>query len=498
MIIDFWYLLLIFFGIIYFMYKLYPSIRITKIKPENKLIMASYSATGKILLFLLFTSFLIIGFRGGIQFKPLNIISASQYGTGKTTTLVLNTSFTVVKTFGKKKIDDIHWMSEQDAVRISPVIKSPDLSAPFNPKNIVIIILESFGKEYIGSLNLYKGYTPFLDSLISKSLIFSNAYANGKRSIEGIPAIIAGIPALMPEPFITSSYSGNSITTLPSLLKSKGYSSIFFHGGTNGTMGFDNFTKSAGYDSYFGRTEYNDDMDFDGSWGIYDEPFLQRTASELNKTNTPFIASIFTISSHHPYKIPEKYSGRFPSGTLPIHESIGYADYSLKRFFDSASKMNWFSNTLFVITADHTALSEYPFYRSQVGLFSIPLIFYSPVDSLLRGINRRTTQQIDIIPSILDYINFDHPFYSLGTSVFDKKEEGYAVNLMNENYQLINDVYSLVINATEKNSLYKFTEDSTLKNNLSGKDTLLERKMEIKLFSVIQNFNQTMIKNQMK
>ena len=191
-----------------------------------------------------------------------------------------------------------------------------------------------------------------------REFILQNAYANGKRSIEGIPAIIGGIPALLSDPFITSAYSSNTITTIPSLLKQKGYTSTFFHGGTNGTMGFDNFSRSSGFDHYFGRTEYDNDDDFDGSWGIYDEPFLQQAALEIDKMKLPFLAVLFTLSSHHPYKIPDKYVNQFPEGTLPLHQSIAYADFSLKRFFETALKMSWFSNTLFVITADHTSSTE--------------------------------------------------------------------------------------------------------------------------------------------
>jgi phosphoglycerol transferase MdoB-like AlkP superfamily enzyme len=176
--------------------------------------------------------------------------------------------------------------------------------------------------------------------------VFPNSFANGKRSIEGIPAIIAGIPSLLSDPFITSAYSGNNVTSFASLLKKKGYHTVFYHGGTNGTMGFDNFSRLAGFDHYFGRTEYNNDKDFDGTWGIYDEPFLQRTISELNKVNSPFAATIFTLSSHHPYKIPEKYIGKFPEGTLPIHAAVRYADFALEKFFNAASSAPWFKDYL--------------------------------------------------------------------------------------------------------------------------------------------------------
>ena len=161
---------------------------------------------------------------------------------------------------------------------------------------------------------IQNSFTPFIDSLIQESLVFTNGFSNGRRSIEGIPAVIAGIPSLMNSPFITSAYSGDKFYSLPYLLKQEGYNTSFYHGGTNGTMGFDNFCKAAGIDAYYGRYEYNNDKDFDGNWGIFDEPFLQFMAKSLDKTPQPFMASVFTLSSHHPYTIPEKYKNKFIKG----------------------------------------------------------------------------------------------------------------------------------------------------------------------------------------
>ena len=498
MIADFWYLLLIFIILTFILNKIYPALKTFKESKTEKKHLIIDSFGGKIILFILFSTLAVIGFRGGIQYKPLNILSASRYGTGKTTALILNTPFTILKTFGKQTLDEMHWMSNEDARKLNPVLKLPLAEAKFIPKNIVLIILESFGKEYIGSLNSNKGYTPFLDSLIGKSLVFENAFANGKRSIEGIPAIVAGFPALMTDPFIASAYSSNSITTIPSLLKSKDYYSVFFHGGTNGTMGFDNFSKLSGFDQYFGRSEYNNDSDFDGSWGIYDEPFMLRTADEITKLKPPFLATVFTLTSHHPYKIPENYKNLFPEGTLPVHKSVGYTDYSLMRFFEKVAKMPWYKNTLFVITADHTALSEKPFYQSRVGLFSVPIIFYSPSDSMLYGRSMRTIQHIDILPSVMDYLGYDLPYFAFGKSVFRNSGDGLAVSFIDETYQLIQDGYSFNLRNNENNSLFNFATDSTFLNDLVGIETIREKKMELKLKSFIQNYNSALIHNEMK
>jgi phosphoglycerol transferase MdoB-like AlkP superfamily enzyme len=156
------------------------------------------------------------------------------------------------------------------------------------------------------------------------SIVFENAWSNGTKSIEGIPAILSSMPSWMDNPFINSLYCNNNTQSFPMLLKKEGYFSAFFHGGINGTMNFDAYSRNARFDKYYGKQEYNNDADFDGYWGIWDEPFLQFVAKEIGTFKEPFFASIFTLSSHHPFNVPEKYKDLLPKGTLPIHQSVAY------------------------------------------------------------------------------------------------------------------------------------------------------------------------------
>jgi len=496
MIADFWYLFLIFLFLSFILVKGYKRISLTR--PRR--VQGPKGTAGplfRLILHLFFLALIFIGFRGGIQYKPINILSAAKYGKGQYASLVLNSPFTFLKTVGKPSLREVNFYSKEELEKIYPTLITPADSAPFRDLNIVLIIMESIGNEYIGKFNDGKGYTPFLDSLMDHSLVFRHAFANCKRSIEGIPAILAGIPALMSEPFITSPFSGNNFSSLASLLKNKNYHSSFFHGGSNGTMGFDNFTHSAGFDLYFGRNEYNDDKDFDGSWGIYDEPFLKRFAQEIDAFPKPFFATVFTISSHHPYSIPPALQAAFPEGSLPIHKSVRYTDHALRTFFKISSEKNWYQHTLFVITSDHTALSEQSYYQNRTGMYSIPLIFFRP-DGSLKEMSFKVSQQIDILPSVLDYLNFDQSYFSFGRSVFDSTQGGFAVNYLNDTYQYIEDEYALILDTVQGNSLYRFTTDSLLTNNLVSSDTSKALGMERKLKAIIQAYNDAMINNKMK
>lgn len=452
-------------------------------------------------LFLLMAAISVICIRGGFQLKPVHLMTAGQYASPSYVPLVLNTPFTIIKTWNQKEIREVkYYKSETELEKVFNPVQQPSKN-PWKPINIVIIIMESFSAEHSAYLNPeedkehFHGYTPFLDSLMEQSLTF-RGYANGKRSIEAIPAIIASVPSWMNNDYITSSYAGDKINSLAGLLKEKGYRSYFFHGGTNGTMNFDAFAKMAGFDRYYGRSEYNNDKDFDGKWGIYDEPFFQYFARELNKSPQPFLAVFFSLSSHHPYAVPQKYQGRFPKGALVIDESIGYADYSLKEFFKNASFMPWFDNTLFVITADHTSEAHLPYYKTRVGNYTVPIVFYQK-GSRLHGFEDKIVQQIDIMPTVLDYLGYQEPFVSFGGSVLNPDWPRYAMSFRNNSYLLIRNHRALIFADNNITGLYDLEKDPEQKINLLSKGGVTSDKSVPFMQAVIQQYNTRVIHNQL-
>lgn len=493
---DFWYVILLFAAFLFLINYLYKKTT-ASLKADILQSQTDRSYWGLQIVYAFFLSALIIvGARGGLQLRPLSIMSASDGIAPQNVTLVLNTPFTILQTFKKEGLKEHPYFSKEKADQLFPTYKSRDTVPGFQNKNVVVIIMESFSSEYIGGLNSYKGYTPFLDSLMQESLTFTNAFANGKKSMEGIPAILAGLPTLMDNPYITSAYSGNQFNSLANLLKKQGYETSFFHGGTNGTMGFDNFTKMAGFDSYHGRSEYNNETDYDNFWGIYDEPFMQYFANALNEKKQPFLSCFFSLSSHHPYMLPVKYKNYFSKGTLDIHSSIMYSDYSLRKFFETASRMPWFKNTLFVITADHTSLSEYPQYQTSIGSYRIPILFYK-YESDLKGKSREVVQQADILPSVLDYLKYPLDYVAFGESVFRPGKLHHAVNYINNVYQYVEKEYLLQFNGEKSIGLYKYPADTLLQNNVLPKEGALASSMAEKLKAIIQTYNYKMIHNKL-
>ncbi len=442
---DYWPLFLLFAATVALFVWLYPNNKPVERQRCTPLEYAMQSVVA-----LLIMAITALASRGSFGEKPLRIMAAAKYTTPERMPLVLNSSFTIFKTLGNSTLSQYNYFTEDELEQIYTPLHAPDSTAVGKGKNVVIIILESFGREYSALLNNSKtGYTPCLDSLMRQGLYCTNAYANGKRSIEAMPSVMASLPALLDKAFITSTYASNQIDGIATLLGRQGYTSAFFHGGANGTMSFDSFTSLAGFERYYGFNEYPDKGDSDNYWGIFDEPFEQFMVSELSTFKQPFVAGLFTLSSHHPYTIPEQHKGRFPKGHLINLESIGYADYALGRFFESAAKTDWYNNTLFVLTADHTAQSESEFYQSTVGHYAVPLIFICPSDSAMHGIYPRTAQQIDIMPTILDYVGCDEPFVAFGNSLFDTAAPRVSVSYLNGLYQIIDDERCVIFDGDE-------------------------------------------------
>ena len=448
-----------------------------------------------------FVVFVALGIaaRGGLQSKPINFAHAQIFTQPMMNSLVLNSSFTLIQTMKRDSLPRDRYFSEEEMLkwlRYGEDQKAllPKLDLPAKP-NIVLVIVESFGLEYMGRPHGGQGYTPFLDELSKKGLFFPNTFANARRSIEGIGAILGGIPALMNEPFLSSQYLTNYFQGAGTLLQKQGYHTSFFHGAQNGTMYFDQFMKSAGVQHYFGKNEYGNPADDDGVWGIWDEPFLQWMSGKLSTFPQPFFSTVFTLSSHHPFQIPKQYEGKFPKGPSEIHETIGYTDFALQKFFETAAKEPWFQNTIFLITADHTFKPNRAEYQNDLGQYRIPLIIYSPGWKLPKVDESQIVQQIDILPTLMEFTKVETKERNfLGTSIFTPGDR-FAVNYSDQRYLFVLKDYFLTYERGRDFHMYA-AKDVFEKQDLAEP---AERKMELenRLKAVIQYFSQGMWDNKL-
>lgn len=424
-------------------------------------------------IMLLTTYFVVIGIRGGFgkYTRPITLSNALQYtNTPRETALVLNTPFSLMKSLENQHYVEPQYFSQDElAEHMNPVHRADSIGIK-RTDNVVVIILESFSKEYIGFYNRdvegYRGYTPFLDSLLEQSVTYDYSYASGRKSIDAMPSVLSSIPMLI-EPYIVTPYSTNSVSSIADCLNRVGYQTAFFHGAPNGSMGFQAYARSAGFDAYYGMNEFGDNSAFDGTWAIWDEPFLQYYAQTMSAMQEPFMTAVFTASSHHPYKVPEQYQGVFPKGTKPIHEAVGYADHALRQFFLTASRQPWFEHTLFVLTADHTNELTLPEYTNARGLYEVPVAFYHPALTAER--RAQVVSQTDIMPSVLEFLGYDEPYFAFGEDALTQpKQHPYAVCYNAPLYQMFSDSLLLQFDGEQVAAVYDYRHDRCLHTNKAG------------------------------
>ena len=501
-----WYLVIAFVLLIWGMWKLYvkTGLEWKRLRPW------SYALT-VFLSLAAFAPFVVAGIRGGFTtaVRPITISNANQYANRPIeAALVLNTPFSIYRTIGKAvfTVPDYYQNEQEMEAIFSPVHNLSDSilsrnsgDSLFSRKNVVILIVESFGREYIGALNKtlengqYRGYTPYVDSLIAKSITFSHSYCNGRKSIDGMPSILSSIPMFV-EPFFLTPASMNHVSGIASILAAEGYQTAFFHGAQRGSMGFQAFSRATGFQDYYGREDYDADTrfggdeDFDGMWAIWDEPFLQYYATKMSEMKEPFMTAVFTASSHHPYAIPEKYQSRYPEEGIVIHKCIRYTDMAIGKFFEKASREPWFNNTIFVLTSDHTNLSDHAFYETDLGGFCSPIIIYEPGNADRNPmILDKIAQQIDILPTVLGMLHYQKPFFAFGIDVLNTPaEDTWAVNYLNGIYQYVKYGHVLQFDGQQTKAVYALS-DSLMKQNLIGKIPQ-QPQMERELKAIIQQY----------
>ena len=420
------------------------------------------------------------GLRGGFSFKmhPLRQDSADIYCKKPIeAAIVLNTPFTLITTAHKKGYKDPQFFKPEqlDAI-FDPVKNKTPRGGEMRKLNVVVFLMESFSMEYTGFFNKdkdggkYEGYTPFLDSLMRESYCFEFSFANGSRSVDCMPASFAGIPRYI-DPYCYYAYSNNTLQGLPEMLKNEGYATAFFHGAPNNTLGFKGFSNSIGFEQYYGMDEYGN-KDFDGTWAIFDEPYLQYFASKTNeyaKQSKPFFLTVFTASSHEPFRVPDEYKDKFTRGEIPMHRVISYSDYSIKRYFDKVKDEPWFKNTIFVFTADHCGVSCRDDYNNDMGRFLIPIFFYTPGGQLpVRCDSTRLMQQTDIMPTVLGLLNYQKPYFTFGKDVFDNSDSfvNFVFNDRNGTSMYYLDDLMIEYRNNKLAGVYEFKKDFSLKHNL--------------------------------
>ena len=499
---QFWLLLLILIALVALLVFCCRKCRIRTTDAENNTAKSGRRFLLRALCYFAGLFLLLTAMRGGWQLRPLSLVSAGDCASPQYMPLVLNTPFTLLRTIGKNTIDDFHYFPElQQAEALYNPVHTQYLFPDGNPppvKNIVLIVMEGLSQEmfrfYHDGNPDYPQYCPFLDSIASRSIAF-NGIANGRRTMEGIPSIVCGLPSLMEHAYIETPFVQNRIQSPVEMLAKAGFHTCFFHGGENGSMNFESYCHSIGYRDYFGMNEYPRPEDYDGHWGIPDRSYLRYMAGMLHGMQQPFFATVLTLSSHHPFQLP-KDAGRFsyPGGTHPMHTVSAYTDRSLRDFFQQLSGESWFDSTLFIFTADHAYEGSSTFTQNPYGNYRIPILFYHPAADT-SCYQAHFMQQTDIMPSLFAYLRLQQPMLCFGQNAFDSNYIPTAFNYLSGTYQLYYRHYLLQYNGQEVVGFYDVYSDPALQHNLKGKKLPVQAEALRHLQAILQSYSFRMRNN---
>lgn len=329
-------------------------------------------------------------------------------------------------------------------------------------KNVVLISIESLSADFMAHYGNEKNITPFLDSLANESLMFTNLYATGNRTVRGLEALTLALPPAPGESVVKRKDNKNKFTT-GSIFKSKGYQVKYLYGGYSYFDNMKDFFGGNGYDIVDRDNFKPEEVSFANVWGVCDEDMAKKAIEVMNaehKTGKPFFNHWMTVSNHRPFTYPE---GKIdiPGNAKSRDGGVKYTDYSVRKFFELAKKQPWYSNTVFVIVADHCASSagktELPLekYRIPGMIFAPGFVQPSKFSTLM--------SQIDVMPTLFGLLNFSYESKLLGQNVFSPNYQPRAYVATYQDLGLIKDNKLTVISPTRKAKQYDLTlEESAL------------------------------------
>jgi len=397
---------------------------------------SSYAPAKYLALFLLLA---IIG-RGGVSGKIIEIIDAYSGGDAAYGHLSLNGAFTTV-VFALNLEETGHQFLESERLPaiLDGEVNRVDSNYPMlnryegkpNGHNLVFVLMESWNFDFVDSFggNGY-GATPQFDALAREGLRFTNFFAAGQRSIDGIQATLTGIPVLIGLPRLDTGIGVSNISRLGSTAKEHGYSTIFMQTSSRDSYKMQGIATAMGFDHFYGREDIPLLLDYpDPAAAVFGWDFdtLQFLKEKIDRLEKPFLAYAFTGTTHSPYsELPSgmmRYQPHQAEGINGYLNTLSYADWSIGRFIGEARNSDWFENSIFVFTADHTTKLQKT--RKTTDRFHIPLLIYAP-GIVAEGESRVIGSQLDVMPTIIDLLGLDNEFAALGESLLRKSDGGEA------------------------------------------------------------------------
>jgi phosphoglycerol transferase MdoB-like AlkP superfamily enzyme len=324
------------------------------------------------------------------------------------------------------------------------------------PKNVVLITIESYSADFMKAYGNEQNITPFLDNLAQKSLLFTNLYAVGNRTVRGLEAVTLCFPPTAGESVVKRKDNKDKFST-GSIFKKKGYNVKYLYGGDAFFDNMEDFFTGNGYDIVDKKTFTPEEITFANIWGVCDEDMANKAINVMNaeaKTGKPFFNHWMTVSNHRPFTYPNDKID-IPGDAKSRDGGVKYTDYALKKFFEMASKQPWFKNTVFVILADHCASSagktELP-----VDKYRIPAMIYSP-GFIQPQKYTNVMSQIDVMPTLFGLLNFNYQSKFYGQDVFKSDYKPRALIATYQDLGLIKDNVLTIISPKQAVKQFQLT-----------------------------------------
>ena len=482
---SYWFIVLgVFFSFLcisYFWLRFYKKLTTqhTSFKPFSWLLLLKEVLLRGVIFFVI-----VLLARGGWQLKPLNISHSFIQGNQNLGNLSLSAPFTLLEYLSHQTIipKPKDWLPKEIAVKKTqkllvsrqeiflnpnfPFYRRFDFSKEekkTTPTNIVFLVMETWGGRFISTLRGDNPETtPNFNRLSKEGLLFKQFYSSGRRSIQSMASVFFSLPNSEVVPIYQSPFVSNKMSSLAQQLKKENYETIFFHGGKENSLNLHSTAGIAGYQKIFSLADFPN-KEYDGVWGLWDHDAFDLFAVELSQLKQPFYGLFFSLSSHDPYNLPEERFRYFKKDTddYKYLNSLRYSDWALGEFFKKVEQTEWYKNTIFVITADHSRGISDNFKKN----FNIPLLIFSPSGLVTKGISYKIGSHIDLTPTILALAKNNQPFLSAGKNLL--VDNTLSATLISSDLDYwITEKYLYIFNQKDLLKVLDFQTSQEIKNPL--------------------------------
>jgi phosphoglycerol transferase MdoB-like AlkP superfamily enzyme len=377
---------------------------------------------------------LILGLRGGIQLIPINESAASFSSRSLLNDAATNPIWHLGNNISKTRLSDKNPYQEMQNDIAQRMVDSLHIKTECNVNllnikrpNVIILLLESFTADIIEPLGGEKGISPFITSLCDSSLLFTNIYASGRRTDQALPSVFGGFPAQPDYSVMRFTDKAAALPSMPRIMAQNGYHLSYFYGGETGFSNMGAYLHQNGFEKIVSKDDFAASS-LNSKWGAHDEFLLQKQITDLSKEQQPFFSTLLTLTSHEPFEIPR--ADYFPVNNEPdrFRNAVRYTDDCLKKYFESAKQQPWYSNTIFILMADHGHLL--PKQRDYYDVLShkIPLIvFGEALTNEYKGKKMAITGgQHDLPATLLQQLNIPADDFYWSNNLTDTCRNGFT------------------------------------------------------------------------